>query len=133
MNEYKREYNKKKIKINPGFRILCSLRARLGIALREQNARKSKHSMKLIGCSIDKLKKHLESKFLLNMSWDNYGKNGWHIDHIKPCTSFDLTDPEQQQECFHYSNLQPLWAEDNLSKSSYYKGRFLTSKNRKTQ
>ena len=51
------------------------------------------------------------------MSWDNYGIHGWHIDHIRPCASFDLTDPEQQRQCFHYPNLQPLWAFDNLSKN----------------
>ena len=51
------------------------------------------------------------------MSWDNYGTHGWHIDHIRPCASFDLSDEEQQKICFHYTNLQPLWAEDNLKKS----------------
>lgn len=52
------------------------------------------------------------------MTWANYGKSGWHIDHIKPCASFDLSDPDQQKACFHYSNLQPLWAFDNLSKGA---------------
>jgi hypothetical protein len=50
------------------------------------------------------------------MSWDNYGFRGWHIDHKKPCALFDLSLPEQQRECFHFSNLQPLWAADNLAK-----------------
>jgi hypothetical protein len=48
------------------------------------------------------------------MSWDNWSLKGWHIDHIRPISSFDLSDPAQQKECFHYSNLQPLWAIDNL-------------------
>lgn len=52
------------------------------------------------------------------MSWENYGE--WHIDHIKPCSSFDLSDPKQQKECFNYTNLQPLWAIDNLKKSYKY-------------
>jgi HNH endonuclease. len=52
------------------------------------------------------------------MSWDNYGRDGWHIDHIRPCASFDLTDPEQQRQCFHYTNLQPLWAADNIRKGA---------------
>lgn len=50
------------------------------------------------------------------MTWENYGVHGWHIDHIRPCKSFDLTDPEQQKECFHYTNLQPLWWWENLEK-----------------
>ena len=56
------------------------------------------------------------------MSWDNHGKGKgkWHIDHIRPCASFDLTDLEQQKECFNYSNLQPLWSEDNLIKGDRY-------------
>jgi hypothetical protein len=71
--------------------------------------------MILIGCSMDELKIHLSSMFKEGMSWDNYGK--WHIDHIKPCASFNLSDPAQQKECFHYSNLQPLWAIENIKKS----------------
>jgi hypothetical protein len=51
------------------------------------------------------------------MTWQNYGYYGWHIDHIKPCASFDLRKPSEQRKCFHYSNLQPLWAKDNLQKS----------------
>lgn len=59
---------------------------------------------------------HLENLFVEGMSWGKHGE--WHIDHIKPCISFDLTIPQQQKECFHYTNLQPLWAKDNLVKSN---------------
>ena len=52
------------------------------------------------------------------MSWDNYGD--WHIDHIRPCCSFDLSKIEEQEKCFHYSNLQPLWAEENMTKGGKY-------------
>jgi len=70
--------------------------------------------MDLIGCTPLELKTHLERKFTEGMSWDNYGK--WHIDHIIPCAAFDLTDPVQQRQCFHYSNLQPMWATANFKK-----------------
>ena len=68
-----------------------------------------------MGASIPFVKKWIESKFKQGMSWDNHGKGKGkkHIDHIRPCASFDLTDLEQQRECFYYSNLQPLWQEDN--------------------
>ena len=72
--------------------------------------------MKLVGCTPNFLKGYLEAKFTDGMSWDNYGD--WHVDHIKPCSSFDLTKDEEQRECFHYKNLQPLWGPDNLAKGS---------------
>lgn len=73
--------------------------------------------MELIGCELSTLKEHLESQFKPGMSWENYGD--WHVDHIRPCSSFDLTKNEEQQKCFHYSNLQPLWAHENLKKSNF--------------
>lgn len=54
------------------------------------------------------------------MTWENYGFYTWHIDHIRPCASFDLSDPEQQKICFNYKNMQPLWAHENLSKHAKY-------------
>jgi hypothetical protein len=67
---------------------------------------------------LDQLVKHLEKQFKNGMTWENRGFNGWHIDHIIPISSFDLTDIEQQKICFHYSNLQPLWAKENILKSN---------------
>lgn len=72
-------------------------------------------SSEISGCSIDFLKGYLEARFKEGMTWSNWGKI-WHIDHIIPCAEFDLTDSEQQRQCFHYSNLRPLFARDNLSK-----------------
>ena len=76
---------------------------------------KSFSSVKLLGCSIPELKIHLASQFQSGMTWDNYGD--WHIDHRLPCASFDLSNPDEQKVCFHYTNLQPLWAKDNQSKA----------------
>ena len=106
------QYRKKKIKININFRILERLRVRIYGALK--NDYKSNSTRKLIGCNIKQLKKHLEKQFTKGMTWANYGK--WHIDHIKPCASFDLSKPSEQRKCFHYTNLQPLWAKDNMKK-----------------
>jgi hypothetical protein len=72
--------------------------------------------MELIGCSIDKLWNHLESKFESWMTKENYGL--WHVDHIIACAKFDLTRPEQQRTCFHYTNLQPLEAIENMRKGA---------------
>lgn len=82
---------------------------------------KSAHTLDLLGCTFDEFLIHLESQFTENMSWDNYGQYGWHVDHVKPCNAFDLTDPTQQRECFNYKNLQPLWWVDNLKKSKKWK------------
>jgi hypothetical protein len=110
--------NRKKTDIN--FRLSCYLRTRVWSALKGIN--KSKSTIKLLGCSIEKLKKHLEKHFKPRMSWANYGK--WHIDHIRPCASFDLSKPSEQFKCFNYKNLRPLWKAENLSRSkkSYENG-----------
>ena len=74
------------------------------------------HLHELLVCSLKELREHLEAQFKPGMSWNNYGPN-WHIDHIVPCASFDLSSPDQQRRCFHYTNLQPLWAAENISKN----------------
>lgn len=75
---------------------------------------KSAHTLELLGCSIDELKLHLSKQFKTGMTWENYGK--WHVDHIIPCSSFDLSIPENQKICFNYKNLEPLWAIENMLK-----------------
>lgn len=107
-----------KYKQDPLWRIRMNLRRRLSHVL--HGNRKYKPTMKLVGCSYGKLKSYLESKFVGGMTWENYGRDGWHVDHIIPCSSFDLSTLEGQQKCFHYTNLQPLWAPDNLSKGNKY-------------
>ena len=107
-------YRKTKLKTDVQFKLSCVLRNRLNTAIKENY--KIGSAVKDLGCSIDELKAYLESKFRTGMTWDNYGHQGWHIDHIKPLASFDLTDRNQLLEACHYTNLQPLWANENLSK-----------------
>ncbi len=94
------------------FRLTQNIRNRIRSAIK--NNSKSNTTNKLIGCTIIELKIYIQNLFTEGMSWDNYGL--WQIDHIMPCASFDMSIIEQQQICFHYSNLQPLWAIDNLIK-----------------
>jgi hypothetical protein len=115
------EYFKYNLKTNINFKLKHYLRTRLNATLNGKN--KSKRTLELLGCSIDFLRKHLESQFKLGMTWNNHGRgdNGkgmqeWQIDHIIPCAIFDLSDPKQQEQCFHYTNLQPLWADENRAK-----------------
>jgi hypothetical protein len=117
-------WRKNQLKNNIEFRVLNNLRSRVNMALR--NNQKSGHTLELLGCSIEFLKQHFESRFKEGMSWSNYGRGfhgkgmkEWHIDHIIPCDKFDLTDPKQQEQCFHYTNLRPMWAEENWIKNKY--------------
>ena len=103
---------RKKVKV----RIKDSLRNRLNSTIRL----KRRTSLEYMGCDLSVLMGYLEVQFKEGMTWDNYGK--WHIDHIKPCCLFDLEDEAEQLICFHYSNLQPLWAEENWKKGNKYDG-----------
>jgi hypothetical protein len=76
---------------------------------------KSAPTLKLLGCSLDHLRLHIQKQFKRGMNWNNHG-TCWHLDHKEPCASFDLSKPEQQRRCFHFTNLQPLFARDNSSK-----------------
>lgn len=96
-------------------RIKSRLRSRLRDAIK--NNQKIGSAIGDLGCSIHELKVHLESQFKPGMTWENWSVHGWHLDHIKPLCSFDLEKEEEFQAACHYSNLQPLWAKDNLSKS----------------
>lgn len=91
------------------------LRGRINKLLNLNSIKKSIKTTELIGCSYEFFNNYIESKFTKGMTWENRGKNGWHLDHIKPCCSFDLLDLEQQKICFHYTNIQPLWATKEIA------------------
>jgi hypothetical protein len=96
------------------YRLLINCRKRLNKAMNKNI--KSNTTIKLLGCNSKELWIHLESTFKPGMTRKNYGK--WEIDHIRPCASFDLSKPEEQIKCFHYTNLQALWSHENLSKGA---------------
>lgn len=118
VSELNRTYRNHRYKTDLDFRIRSALRSRLGRVMRR--SQRDKSTLELLGCSIKQFKNHLESKFQPGMTWDNWGRNGWHIDHIRPLSSFDLTDPSQLAKATRYTNLQPLWAKDNLIKGKNY-------------
>ena len=114
--DYMRNYMADRAGNDIDFKLRGVLRARVRAAITRSSGAKSRKTTRLIGCSIERLRQHLEAQFTEGMTWDNHGE--WHIDHIKPCASFDLANEAQQRECFNYTNLQPLWAKDNLSKGA---------------
>lgn len=116
-----REFQQEKRK-NLYKRLESQIRCRTAIAIK--GGPKLGKYEQYIGCSTEDLKRHLENQFRSGMTWENWGRGGWHIDHVLPVSSFDLSDPEQFFKAFHYTNLQPLWERENLSKGS----KILTSK-----
>ena len=96
--------------------MLHSQRNRIWKVFNHKHIEKSNRTLKLLGCSALQLKQHLESKFQEGMTWENHGYFGWHVDHIQPLASFDFSDTRQIEKAFHYTNLQPLWAHENLRK-----------------
>jgi len=107
-------YNAERRRADPAYAMVIRLRARVRQVLYVRQ--KAATTMELLGCTRAEFLAHIEAQFQPGMTWEN--RSLWHIDHIHPCASFDLLDPEHQRICFHYTNLQPLWAADNLKKSA---------------
>ena len=110
---YNNRYNE-----DPEYKFLVITRKRVNDWIARPGHNKTCPTAELVGASWSVVRAHIEAQFRPGMSWDNWAMDGWHLDHIRPCDSFDLSDPEQQKQCFHYTNLQPLWAEENLSKGA---------------
>jgi hypothetical protein len=111
-------YRRIRLAEDPLFRLIHNMRTRVKNAIKADSGEKAEKTMELLGCSVQHVRDHLESQFTKGMTWETQGE--WHVDHIRPCASFDLTDPEEQKKCFHWTNLQPLWAQDNLRKGAKF-------------
>ena len=109
------EYYRQRRQNDPNYRLARSLRSRVHSALK--NGWKSASTTELVGCTIDQLREHLEVLFKPGMTWENFGPV-WHVDHAKPCASFDLTDPAQQRVCLGFMNLQPMFDAENIAKGA---------------
>ena len=109
------EYQRNRIRNNLGLKLRYSISARINSQINNKNF---EHCFDILGYSVGDLIKHLESKFREGMSWDNYGRNGWHIDHIVPISKFNISVKESPdfKRCWGLNNLQPLWAHDNYTK-----------------
>ena len=114
--DHARLYRRNRLKNDLQYKIKHMVKVRIYNSLIRQGIKKNNRStIDMLGCDVATYKSYLEGRFINVMSWDNYGTY-WHIDHIKPCSSFNLSDPIQARECFHYTNTQPLEAKLNLSK-----------------
>lgn len=130
IRDQKKDYARKRYQIDPVFKIKSNLKSRVGMLIRggkiNKKVSKTKFAMDMLGTSIEELIKYIEKKWhphpITNelMTWKNHAVKGWHIDHIKPVSKFNLTKLSEQKKCFNYKNLQPLWAEENLKKSAKY-------------
>jgi hypothetical protein len=132
LNEYNRNYKKehiekireqdrvrrnRKYRSDVNYRLRIKLRTRLGNVIGAK--KKVGSAIKDLGCSIEWFRKYIESKFSSGMTWDNYGRRGWHLDHIIPLAKFDLTDRKQFLIACHYTNYQPMWETENVKKRDF--------------
>lgn len=108
------EHDRQRRVSDPYFRLVKNLRGRIALAISAGKGTKKSRSQELLGAPFSYVRLWIAAQFRDGMTWENYGD--WHVDHIVPCASFDLTDQTQQKVCFHYTNLQPLWALDNMRK-----------------
>lgn len=112
--DYRTKYEKTKYHTDPIYKLRFILRRRFRCALKNNSKKGS--AVKFLGCSIQFFKEYIQNKFIENMTWENHGQ--WHLDHIKPLSSFNLLDENDLKLALHYTNYQPLWAKDNLSKGA---------------
>lgn len=120
IKQTKRTYEKNRKSIDPIYKLIGNFRTAIYTVLKENNVKKHGHYFEILGYTQEDLKFHLENLFTEGMTWDNYGE--WHVDHIRPITSFTFKDisDDEFKECWSLENLQPMWGSENISKSNHY-------------
>lgn len=122
--QYQKHYDpskqRERYNSDPKFKMMRLLRSRLRLLVKKKKTGKAASTAELCGCTFEEFAAHLERLFQDGMTWENhgFGPGFWNVDHVRPIASFDLTIPDHQRECFHFSNLQPLWHEDNAAKGA---------------
>jgi len=115
-------WQKAKAAANPSFRIQMKVLRWTSVAMQKHLAgrrvTRASRIVQLLGCEWLDFISHIEGKFLPGMTWENHGRSGWHFDHIRPLSSFDLTDEGELRMACHFTNVQPLWAADNVRKGA---------------
>lgn len=114
---YQKKHKNKKYSESPEYRLQCVCRSRIRVALLRQGLKKNSKTSRMLGCSFSDFRTHIEALFREGMRWENYGQI-WEVDHIRPCASFDFRDAAQLKQCFHWSNHQPLFCEENQKKGA---------------
>ncbi|MCR4261112.1 MAG: hypothetical protein NUV96_02170 [Candidatus Colwellbacteria bacterium] len=114
LNHYQRTYQRNRLTIDPQYKLARTLRRRLYKALKHNE--KNGSAVRDLGCTIKELRVYIEQQFQPGMTWANWAFDGWHIDHRRALSLFDLTKREEILEACHFTNLQPMWQFENLSK-----------------
>lgn len=114
----RRKYENEKLKTDVQYKLKKNMRRRIREMLTNFGIDKSERTVYYVGCNLQDLRNHLENTFQEGMTWENYGE--WHIDHIIPCSSWNLADEKELRMCFHYTNLQALWASENIEKKDHF-------------
>lgn len=110
-----KERNNDRWKNDMQYRIVKTFRNRMYRIFKKQKMLTTKYQ-NYLGCTVDEFRAYIESLFLPGMTWDNWTKDGWHLDHIIPMANFKILDEAELKIAWHYTNLQPMWAEDNYAK-----------------
>ena len=120
VREYARKYHSTRSKEDIEFKLTTNLRTLIRSAIKRGGGVKSIKSESLIGCSVKECRDHIEKQFKNGMGWENWDLEGWHIDHIRPCSSFNMKEVAQQRIAFNWRNLRPLWSTENIQKKDNY-------------